>query len=448
MSPGSATNDPQPDTSQQRAVAKTTVVHPMRRSHRLRRWLGAIVVLGAAIFFGREMLAGLLNEAAASALEKRQHDRASAALAVAKFLQADNAHTQFLLGVTHRRKKDFAAAGQHLQRALDLGFDEEAVRRQQLLALAQTRDFDRVEDRWDELLMSAAADGPEISEAFAELLLSRFEIDGALRVLEAWQSDFPADPGPHMMRGKILVVVRNWKDAEAEYQRAIELDPDNAEAKLQKAICQTKQLKHEEAAAILKQLIDGGNHSADVIVNYAACLRKLQGPQVATELLQKYWTTVSDDIDALLEMGRGHMESEQPAEALTYLKQAVEKNPIDREIRYLYAQALQAAGRGDEAQQEFAYVNEATKPVLKLGQLEPALVEDPDNIELRFQIAEITFRYKSRQEGVNWLHSLLHLQPDHVPTHRLLAEHYEEIGDRERAAKHRAMSDTAEASQP
>ncbi|MCA9051197.1 MAG: tetratricopeptide repeat protein [Planctomycetaceae bacterium] len=442
MSPGSVShsNSHGSDTNPT-APRQGSAIRPKRRFRRLKRWLSVAIVLAVAVLLGRSMIAGLLNDVAGWALDHRRHGQASVALTVSEFLNPNSAETHFLRAVTCRRNQDFAGTRQHLQQALDLGWDGDAVRRQQLMALAQTRDFARIEGQWDQLFMSAGADGPEISAAFADLLLSRFEIEGALSILDAWQSDFPDDPGPHLMRGKILTVVRNWKDAEAEYRRAVELDSENDNARLQVAICQMKQLNFQDASKILKRLLDERSPAIDVIVNYATCLRKLESPQAATDVLQNHWSAVSDDINALLEMGRSRLEAEQPAEAVTFLKQAVEKNPIDREIRYLYAQALQAAGHQDEAQREFAYVNEATKPVLRLGQLEPALVEDPENIELRFEVADITYRYKSREEGINWFYSLLHLDPNHRPTHRILAQHYEEIGDREKAAKHRAMAD-------
>ena len=127
-------------------------------------------------------------------------------------------------------------------------------------------------------------------------------------------------------------------------------------------------------------------------------------------------------------------------EALRYLKDAADIKPEDREIIYAYARALQATGDPEAAQKYFAFVDEATKPLIRLKQLTNQLLAEPERTELRYQIAMTTWKYKSRAEGATWFHSLLNVDPDHVPTHLALARHYQLVGDTELAKKHQLLA--------
>lgn len=165
----------------------------------------------------------------------------------------------------------------------------------------------------------------------------------------------------------------------------------------------------------------------------------------ARQLLETALRAAPHDIAALRTLGELELVDGSAERAIDYLRRALKEEPVDREVHYVLAQALQRAGRAEEAQAEFAYVNAATKPVLRLATVTPALAEDPANVELRYEVAVTTWKYKSRREGARWFLSLLEYDPHHVPTHRMLAEHFTLSGDPQRAAHHRRM---AEAQQP
>jgi len=399
-----------------------------------------LIALLLVLFLGRSWIAVVCNDLAAWCLESRNQAAAGTLLGLSSFLNDDAAETHYLLAIQTRRERDFAATRQHLKTAFELGWDPAELERQQWIALAQTGQFEEIEGRWEDLFLNAGSDGPEISEAYADLLLARFDLESALTVIAAWELDFPEDPRPHIRRGAVLGVVRNWKDAEQEYLAALELDPDNHEARLELAKCRMEQLRFDEALPDLRRIVQEDPQNDEAIVSLSVCLRRLQRTEEAITLLEENADALGTNLDALREMARARIDREQPEEALKFLAKAIEINPIDREIRYLNAQALQSAGREDDAQAEFDFVNEATRPVLRLTQLVPRLVDEPANIELRYEIADITWKYKSKQEGANWFLSLLQFDPDHSLTHAALARHYEETGEPERAALHRARA--------
>ena len=63
-------------------------------------------------------------------------------------------------------------------------------------------------------------------------------------------------------------------------------------------------------------------------------------------------------------------------------------------------------------------------------------------IELVQQLKNVllSWKWKSRQDGLAWLLSILDYEPTHRATHALLATHYSEVGDKDKAEAHTRMS--------
>jgi Tfp pilus assembly protein PilF len=55
-------------------------------------------------------------------------------------------------------------------------------------------------------------------------------------------------------------------------------------------------------------------------------------------------------------------------------------------------------------------------------------------------------RYRSREEGVSWLNSLLQYDPHHRAAHRALADYYSKVGETDLADQHQRAADEPEAS--
>ncbi|MCH8827939.1 MAG: tetratricopeptide repeat protein [Planctomycetes bacterium] len=292
-------------------------------------------------------------------------------------------------------------------------------------------------EHFPQLFIKAGADGPEISNAFVLWMLSRFRLQAALDVLDAWEKDFPRDARPHVLRGRVLRVVRNWKDAENQYALALKLDPKLLQARFQMAHCQMQQLQYEKAESELRQCLKEDANHIGVIVALTICLRKQKKIDAARKLFQTHKNAIGNHAEALREFGRLELAEERPQAALKYLRRAVKLNPADRESHYVLAQALLAVGQNEAYQKEIAFVSEATKPMSRLGKIVPKLVQEPQNLKLRFEIAEITWKYKSRDEGAKWFRSLLQFDADHLPTHRALLRHYELADDKKKARQHR-----------
>ena len=401
-----------------------------RRSWR-RRALFACLLLTAG--FAATRVDDILVERGRANLRARRHLEALRCFEWAEWLAPNSAEVAFLLARTNRRLERFGEVRRYLAKADELKWDIHQLYREQWMALAQTSQFDEMEAHWADLFTDAADDGPEISNAYVTWSLSRLNVEEALEVIDAWEADFPEDAQPHFMRGRVYEVMLRWADAAQKYETALQLAPHRNEIRFRLGNALMHLLKNDEAAAHLQECLEVDAHDAEATVALAKCFYKMNEEARARELLTELIEREPNHVEALhalgdVELGAGRHEAAQAA-----LKRAVDLKPEDQTIRYALVQALQRLGRKDDAAEHLRFVQEATKPLLRLANLTADLVEHPGDIELRFQIAEITWKYKSREEGAQWFRSLLDLQPNHSATHKALAEHYRLKGNSEKA---------------
>lgn len=427
-------------TSVPESADKTT---PKRKLRRGWRWL----LIGVAIA-SVGVVAWLLSiEVAlwrgAANIEARRHDRALRWLETAELISPPRAELNFLLARCYRRLEEFDEVEDHLRKAHELEWDVNQLEREQWIALAQTGQYNAMSPHWAELFEDVGSDGPEISKAYTTMCFALFQFREANEVLAAWEKDFPEDAEPHVMRGRLSETNLNWAGAADHYREALRLDPlrQDAHFGLSKSLVNLGQI--EKAREILRSVVKQEPENWEARLVLAQCLVKLDQLSEARTELEKVIAAQPSNADALLEAGNVELAQQNTRLAAKFLKKALELKPENREIAYAAARTLQAAGDHEEARKLFKFVDEATEPLIRLKKLIGQLLAEPDNLNLRFEVALITWRYKSREEGKRWLLSLLNYEPRHPPTHALLAEHYNLIGDRERALHHQRLAEAA-----
>src|SRR5262249_16802314 len=96
-------------------------------------------------------------------------------------------------------------------------------------------------------------------------------------------------------------------------------------------------------------------------------------------------------------------------------------------------------GQDREAERYDARLKESRQQLQKLDELSRRLSSSAgdDRAALRHEGAMILMRLERRDEAVRWLEAALRENPAHAPAPQALADYYERLGDRERAAAHR-----------
>lgn len=416
------------------AVAET----PHRTASR--RWWPRIAVI-CALLIGGLLASGLLIDLilwrSQICLDQRQNAAALSWLRMANRLRPNSAEMHYLLARTYRRMERFSEVQPHLQKAFEFGWNRPDLEREQWLALAQTGQFSEMNKHWDELFVDARSDGPEISKAFVLMSLNRFRVNDALRVIAGWKADFPEDAEPYFQEGRIAGVGLRWLDAEQAYREALKRASHRIDVREGLTESLMKQLKLPEAVKELQDLIRLDPRNLSARTHLADCHVRLGKLDEARQVLTGILQTSPSHYEALVLLGQLETAAGRAVEAIAPLQQAVALHPEDAEVRYAFGRALRSTGREAEAKEHFRFREEAREPLLRLSKATAELVAMPRNVPLRYEVAELTWKWKSRDEGEKWLLSVLEIDPSHQATHQLLAQHYTLRGDSVRGEEHR-----------
>jgi tetratricopeptide (TPR) repeat protein len=353
-------------------------------------------------------------------------------------LRIDPAHgkAHFLLARAHRRLGHAQEVYDHILLARQASFPEERLRREWILALAQAGRMDLAEPHVLELLTKPGDDGPEICAAFVAGYVHNFEYHQAFRYLEAWQKDYPQDPEPRIMRGKVRRRFQNYREAEREFRAAYALRPQYKDARELLAGVLVEQSKYDEAVKLLEQALAESPNDQRLLLGWAECLVQLGRYQEARGVFEKVLAQTPENCQALLGMGRVDLWDDRVASAVERLEKARALCPGRTDVRYALAQALSRAGERERAQRELAALEEARAAITRAFDLAEELIARPNDAARRFEIGTLLMEYGDAAEGAAWLETIFQFEPEHAEAHRALARYYLGRGDQERAAAH------------
>lgn len=416
-----------------------TAVRKKRSRFTLRKAITAMVlaVLLTAVCY---MTSQIALWRTSLALGGRDHKNAERWLKIGSWTWQRDGEWFYLSSILNRRQEEFSQVESDLKAAHQRGWKSEDLERQQLLALAQSGQFNEVGNQWADLLLNAGSDGPEICKSFVNYSLSRFQIAEASQVIDAWKRDFPDDPEAWFVEGRILDVLQRWPDAERVLREALQRDPTHQKSLKELTIPLLKQLKFPEAEEVARNAMILEPEAPEIIASLAHSVLQQGRTDEASEILATALQRHPSDPGLMAETGRLHLELGELDLAVKYLSQVVALQPENTELRYSLAQALRSQGKEDEAQQHFKLVDEGTRALLQLSRLTSQVVEDPSNVDLRFKVASITWKWKSRTDGEAWLRSVLEYDPKHIGAHKLLLEHYENLGRKDKAEYHKRLT--------
>jgi Tfp pilus assembly protein PilF len=323
-----------------------------------------------------------------------------------------------------RRANDLDDFALQLKRAQYLGIDEERSNREYYLAMAQSGQMRLVGEKLNQLIDTAGGDEPQICEAYALGYMKQRDFRSALTLLEAWTKDFAADARPQALMGLIYAELQSNEQAEKAYRAALQLDPQNVRAALGLGNLLLELKRPEEAIPYLRLAVPDSQMAAEAAVGLASALQSLSGNEEAMTVLRSALEKQPQDdalqgalADALNKQGK-YVEAER------LLADDIKAGTKRRELRYFYAIALRGLGRIDEATEHFAYAAEANQVISDANRRIPEVGQRPGDVELRYGIGAAHLQYGNIEDGLSWLNSALEIDPQHLPSHRALAEFY------------------------
>jgi tetratricopeptide (TPR) repeat protein len=363
-------------------------------------------------------------------------DEARTHLACCLKVWPNNARVHFLMARAARRAGDLDDAARHLRRAEQLGWVVEATDLEKALAAVQQGDLDGREPLLVSFVQRDHPDRLLILEALVRGCRRTYQLPRALAYLDTWLAAQPDSVRALLWRGETSLLLGRDADALADYRKAVELDPQEDEARLKLADLCLGAHQPEEAATHFAELLKRQPGQAEALLGLARCREEQGKTAEAVELLDRLLALQPEQAGALAERGKIALDTGSPEDAEKWLRHAARVAPFERDTLYnLYRCLTQERHRG-EAEGCLARIKRIDEDRKRLDELKAAVLANPHDASLRCEMGVILLRNGQDREGVRWLESALHEDPGYGPARQALdgySHHPTEAGTRERA---------------
>ena len=381
--------------------------------------LSALTIAGA-IYWSRRQARLFLDD-----VEQMQEarDYPAAREKIDSFLrERPNDPRALLLSARNARKtKDYYNARELLRASKEHGGDSEAIDIEEALI-----DVQRGEDRSIEWLRARSRSGDSHALAILEVLiqhdLDTYQLWLALDGLNLFLEQRPNDLQALMGRARVWERFLYFKDALADYQRAVEAHPDNEVARLKLADTLLLVGTPAEALQQYRWLEGRFPDKTEVRLGLARCLRQIGETARARGILNSLIQSPPENGEALWELGQMALEDGKPGEAEPLLRRAAKALPYDRRVIFSLQQCLADLKKDAEAAVMNARVQKIDADIRRLDQVRQEVMKKPDDPALRVEGGLLFLRNGERREGVRWLRHALKVNPGHRPAIEALRE--------------------------
>lgn len=309
--------------------------------------IGTVLVYGITV-----ALAEWERASALQALERYDYRQAASHLEKSLWWRAGSADVQMLAAQTARRRGDFEGVNRHLRLAVKAGAPRQFVDTESGLLAIQLGDLTNAPGLTE--LCDANPTSAEATigiEVLFEGSLNSFQLAQARQAVDTWLAHRTGkfDQAHALVwRARLHQVSGDIPQALADYQKALEKDPDHAEAhfRLADTLIREDSLKAVPHVAWMKN-----RHPNDVEVRLLSVRlnRALGQLEEAERLADKLVESAPDHVHALVERGRIAMDLGKPREGAPFLRRALDQRPNFREACLAMADCLRQLGHFDEA---------------------------------------------------------------------------------------------------
>jgi tetratricopeptide (TPR) repeat protein len=378
-------------------------------------------------------------KAAKAAVKAGRQDEAQRRLEICLFVWPRSVEVHLLAARSARLKGNFEGAETHLNRCIKLEHGStEAIQLEFLLMRAQGGEEDEVApDLLTLYVDNGSHESALILETLARAYMHQLRYAPAFDCLDRWIAVAPDSAEALRWRGWILERMNDHMGAMKDYEHALELDPDLVPVRLRIAELYLEKSNADEALPHLERLARQDPNRADVKARLGQC-RFVQGePEEARRLLESAVEELPNDSALLVTLSKLESQENHSAKAEQWARRALKVDPTDTDAEFALVAILQAQARWDEADAALEEHRKHTKMLRRVAQLlqqEAARPgSDPDSLS---ELGAL-FLPTNEQVGLFWLHRALQQNPAHQPSHKALADYYEQKGEKDKAAFHR-----------
>jgi tetratricopeptide (TPR) repeat protein len=281
-------------------------------------------------------------------------------------------------------------------------------------------------------------DSVVILETIASAYMHDLQYHEAYLALSRWVLVAPNSPRAYNFRGWVLERLNQAAAAMDDYLKALELDPNLTVVRLRVAEMYLEDKDPVQALPHLEFLLAQDPNRPETRARLGQC-RYLQGrPAEARQLLEGVVNELPNDTKVLLYLAKLDLDDGRADRAAEYLRRVLALEPSELEAKFVLITALRTQGRDAEADAELADYNRQRAELERVDSLLVAEAKAPSrDPQVAYEIGALLLRIHREPQGIHWLTEALERDPNHRPSHQLLADYFETHGEPERAAVHR-----------
>jgi tetratricopeptide (TPR) repeat protein len=370
------------------------------------------------------------------------HDLAAAATHLSNYVdrRPNDADGWFLAARTARRLERFAEAERYLERCQHVGGVTDSTSLEWDLLRVQQGEIGDIDVRLRGSIRPDHPDGLLVLEALARGYTRARRLPDALQACNLWLARQPEHPWPWLWRGSIYEQLDYLDKALPDYERAVELAPQDKDARLALGGLLLRQNKPGAAAEQYQDVLGRAPDEAAARLGLAACRIEEGRADEAVPLLDAILEQTPTSPRALFLRGKTALHQDQLTAAEHWLREAMSVAPHDPEVLHELSETLRARGKDEEASDLTRRAELLRKDYLRLDELNRTIARNPDDPAPRHEAGVLALRLGRTEEGLAWLQSALRLKGDHRGTHAVLRDQYREQGDLKRAEYHNTLA--------
>ena len=358
-------------------------------------------------------------------------------LRAALLVDRHNPLTLIKLARSHRRAGQLQAAIYLLSAAQELGAKPEQIELERTLLDVQTGHIRGFDQKFPQLIVDMPEQAPDIMQAYVLGLFANLQSERAFQLLGGWEASSPQDPQPKFLQAYLYQGINRLDLAANAYRAGLKLSKGSTLMRRRLGQVLLEAGKTDEALAELKQCLQASPEDVEVHYLLALLAHQQNELDIALQELDSLLAASPSHIEARRLRGQIYLDQGNPQAAITDLQKVATADPDDTLAREALGRALQALGRSDEAKPHFDFVSAATAYQNETGRLIRQVLAEPENADLRFEIALRLLQEGNLEDGAKWLRTVLELRPDHTAAHLALVDVLESVGDFRNAALHR-----------
>ncbi|MEO8271822.1 MAG: tetratricopeptide repeat protein, partial [Aureliella sp.] len=298
--------------------------------------------------------------------------------------------------------------------------------------------------KFPQLIVDMPEQASDILQVYVLGMFANLQTEKAFHLLGDWEASSPQDSQPKFLQAYLYQGINRLDLAANAYRAGLKLSKDSTLMRRRLGQVLLEAGKTDEALVELQQCLQASPNDVEVHYLLAQVAQQQNDLDTALQELDSVLASSPSHVDAQCLRGQVYLDKGDPQAALADLQAVATVHPDDTVAREALGRALKAVGRSEEAKTNFDYVSAATAFQSETGRLIRQVLAEPENAELRFEIALRLLQSGDLEDGAKWLRTVLELQPDHNAAHLAMADVLERAGDSRNAALHRQVANQSE----